>query len=253
MAISVHNSQSEVIIPESLIDEMGFTREVFVSGREKLLPLLYRQYLANFDKPCKPSLLIFFHGTGSVGCDNYKQCRIAAPPLVRFFKKYPEEKCIVLLPQCPANCKWVNVPWNLPDHKMPENPSFYMKSAMALLEEKIREFDVDQKRIFASGISMGGFATWDIAARNPQRFAGLFPICGGADLSKAELLKDMKIWCVHGELDKTVLTLRSRNMVQALKEAGNTQVIYDEVAGAAHNSWDHAFSDDRALEYLFGK
>ena len=61
----------------------------------------------------------------------------------------------------------------------------------------------------------------------------------------------MKIWCVHGEVDTVVLTDRSRNMVRALEEAGNTCVMYEEVPGAAHNSWDHAFADDRALEYLF--
>ena len=250
MALSVHNSQSEVVIPESLIDEMGFEKFVYTGNRAVSLP--YRQYLANFDKEGKPSLLIFFHGAGSVGTDNYLQCRIAAPPLERFFRNNPSEKCVVLLPQCPSREeKWVDVPWNLPGHDIPEKPSKYMACAMELLEEKIREFSVDETRIYACGISMGGFAVWDIAARKPERFAGLFPICGGADLKTAPLLKNTKIWCVHGSVDTVVLTDRSRNMVRALEEAGNPSVIYEEVPGAGHNSWDHAFADDRALDYLF--
>ena len=248
MALSVHNSASEVVIPESLIDEMGFTKDVFRNG-EGSLP--YRQYLANFHAPGKPALLIFFHGSGSKGEDNFRQCRIAAPPLVRFFKNNPSLKAAILLPQCPAEHRWVDVPWDLPAHDLPEKPALHMRLAMKLLEEKIREFAPDEKKIFASGISMGGFAVWDIAARKPELFSGLFPICGGADLKTAPLLRKMRVWCVHGELDTTVLTSRSREMVQALREAGNESVIYDEVPGAAHNSWDHAFSDDRALEYLF--
>ena len=250
MTISVHNSLSEVVIEERHIDEMGFEKFVYTGENSVTLP--YRQYCANFDKEGKPSLLLFFHGAGSVGKDNYLQCRIAAPPLKRFFQNQTSEKCVVILPQCPSREeKWVSVPWDLPCHDMPEQPSRYMACAMALLEEKIREFSVDEKRIYCCGISMGGFAVWDIAARMPERFAGLFPICGGADLKTAPLLKNMKIWCVHGELDTTVLTERSGKMVQALKDAGNTQVVYEVVPGAGHNSWDHAFADDRALEYLF--
>ena len=90
MALSVHNSQSEVVIPESLIDEMGFEKFVYTGNRAVSLP--YRQYRANFDKEGKPSLLIFFHGAGSVGTDNYLQCRIAAPPLERFFRNNPSDE-----------------------------------------------------------------------------------------------------------------------------------------------------------------
>ncbi|MBO5760307.1 MAG: phospholipase [Lentisphaeria bacterium] len=252
MSLSVHNSRSEVIIEESVIDEMGFTRECYTDKNDSSQLLPYRQYLANFDKEGAPSLLLFFHGAGSVGTDNYLQCRITAPPYERFFKNHPDEKCVVLLPQCPSREeKWVSVPWDLPCHDIPETPSKYMRLAMELLEEKIREFAVNEKRIYVNGISMGGFAAWDIAARMPERFAGIFPICGGADLKTAPLLKNMKIWCVHGEVDSTVLTQRSRDMIRALQEAGNTHTIYEEVPGAGHNSWDHAYKDDRALEYLF--
>lgn len=252
MALSVHNSPSEIVVSESHIDALGFTRESFVDPENVSLHLPYRQYLANFDKEGAPSLLLFFHGAGSVGRENYLQCRITAFPYERFFRNHPNEKCVVLLPQCPSiEEKWVDRPWNLPSHDIPEEPSKYMRLAMLLLEEKIREFAVDEKKIYANGISMGGFAVWDIAARMPERFAGIFPICGGADLKTAPLLKNMKVWCVHGGVDTTVLTKRSQDMVQALKEAGNTRVVYEEVAGAGHNSWDHAFADDRALEYLF--
>ena len=148
MALSVHNSQSEVVIPEALIDGMGFEKSVYAGKEGVSLP--YRQYRANFDREGAPSLLIFFHGAGSVGTDKFLQCRIAAPPLERFFRNNPSEKCVVILPQCPSREeKWVDVPWNLPSHDIPEKPSKYMACAMELLEEKIREFAVNHHDIYS--------------------------------------------------------------------------------------------------------
>ena len=145
----------------------------------------------------------------------------------------------------------MDVPWTLPEHSLPGEPSMHMKLAMELLEEKRKEFHIQSANCFAAGISMGGFAVWDMASRLPEAFAGLFVMCGGGDIAQAPKLVNHRIFCIHGGDDGVVLTKRSRDMVKALKEAGCSSLIYEELPGIQHNCWDDALKDDRAFLQLF--
>ncbi len=214
--------------------------------------LLYRQGVYHDELPGAFSLLIFFHGAGERGNDNEAQLRWC----VKEYAEYVEThglKCVILAPQCPAEKKWVNVPWEELKHDIPEQPSPYIAAAMGLLDSKVAEFKVNTKRIYVSGISMGGYGTWDILARRPHFFAAAFPICGGADVKTAPLLKHLPVRFVHGECDSAVPVFRSRSMSEALRLAGNTLFRYEEIPDAEHNVWSAAVQDFSNLDWLFSQ
>jgi len=146
--------------------------------------------------------------------------------------------------------RWVQVEWGGKTHTMPKQPSIPMKLAMASLDQVRKEFSIDEKRIYITGLSMGGYGTWDAIARYPGLFAAAVPVCGGADELTAPQVKDLPIWCFHGGADTTVPTQRSRNMIEALKKAGGSPK-YTEFPGVGHNSWDKAYSTAEMIQWLF--
>lgn len=148
--------------------------------------------------------------------------------------------------------RWVQVDWGGKTHAMPKEPSTPMRLAMAALDKVRAEFSIDPSRIYLTGLSMGGYGTWDLLARRPGMFAAAVPVCGGADETTAPLIRDLPIWCFHGGADKVVPTQRSRNMIEALKKAGGTPK-YTEYPGVGHNSWDKAYSDAEMIGWMFGQ
>ena len=246
MALSVHNSASELSVTPEMIDSLGFENLHFTAPDGFILP--YRRLVANPDLPGAFSLMIFFHGAGSVGDDNFLQMRIPGLPFANYVRKH-RLKTVLLFPQCRKGCKWVDVPWSGLAHDLPEKPSVHMAAAMGLLRETVAEFHPD--RVYAGGISMGGYGAWDIVSRMPETFSAVLAICGGADVKQAPKLRHLRVCDYHGALDTTVPTSRSRDMVAALKAAGCREILYRELPEAAHNAWDPAFADETALDFIF--
>src|SRR5205823_10059822 len=114
------------------------------------------------------------------------------------------------------------------------------KRALAMLDEVMKEYKTDAKRVYLTGLSMGGMGTWSIATAMPDKFAAIVPICGRGDPKQAEKLKDLPIWCFHGEADPTVPVARSRDMIEAVKKAGG-HPKYTEYPGVKHDSWLKAY------------
>src|SRR5205823_8731331 len=110
----------------------------------------------------------------------------------------------------------------------PQSPTFgwNVDALNALLDEVVSKYQVDRERIYLTGLSMGGFGTWALAAAHPEHFAAIVPICGGGDPQDAKRLKDLPIWVFHGAKDPTVAVARSEAMVKALKEAGDKNVKF---------------------------
>lgn len=123
------------------------------------------------------------------------------------------------------------------------------KRALAMLDEVMKEYKVDAKRQTLSGLSMGGFGTWNIAAAHPERWNAIVPICGGGDPKDAAKIKDIPCWCFHGDADTAVPVQRSRDMIDALKKAGG-KPKYDEYPKVGHNSWDKAYGTDELYTWL---
>lgn len=197
----------------------------------------------------KVPLIIFFHGAGERGDDNQAQLTHGARQLLAF-SETNKQPSIIVAPQCPKGKQWVDTPWGDLSHTMPESPSESMQLAIELLDSLIEQLPVDTSRIYVSGLSMGGYASWDIIQRRPHFFAAAFIVCGGADTTRAESLKHLPLWFFHGSEDTVVKTSRSRDMHQALQAAGS-KAKYTEYPGVNHNSWTPAYNDQTALSWLF--
>lgn len=223
----------------------------FVAGRitatnGRILP--YRLYLPSVPDGGKLPLLVHFHGAGSRGVNNTAQLGQARRFATAGFQKtFP---CFVLAPQCPAEERWVDLDWRKIEHTMPQQPTWQMAAALALVEKLLQELPIDPTRVYVNGQSMGGYATWDAISRRPEMFAAAVPVCGGGDVKQVANLKKIPVWAFHGALDKTVPPENSRRMVTALQLAGAT-VQYTEYPGVAHDAWNHAYDEPGLQEWLF--
>ena len=119
----------------------------------------------------------------------------------------------------------------------------------ALLDEIIEKYKVDQDRIYLTGLSMGGFGTWALAAHAPNRFAAIVPICGGGDPSRTKRIARIPAWVFHGGKDPTVPLEMSQKMVEALKKNGGDPkfTIFPD---AGHDSWTQAYDTPELYEWL---
>jgi predicted peptidase len=127
------------------------------------------------------------------------------------------------------------------------------KMALAILEQVEKEYTVDPKRVYLTGLSMGGFGTWSLAAAMPDKWAAIVPICGGVrgntQKEVAEKIKDLPTWAFHGDADMAVKVEGSRDMIAAIKKAGGDPK-YTEYPGVGHNSWDKAYDTDELYDWL---
>ncbi|MBI5758504.1 MAG: dienelactone hydrolase family protein [Planctomycetales bacterium] len=199
----------------------------------------------------KYPLVLFLHGAGERGDDNVAQLKHCTKKFLEPENrdKYP---CFVMVPQCPTGKKWVEVDWSADKHDQPEKPGETMQLVLETLASLQKEFRVDDRRLYVSGLSMGGYGTWDLAARYPDRFAAAAPICGGGDEKMATRLSKLPLWVFHGDQDTAVKPERSRNMIAAIEKAGG-KPKYTEFKGVGHNSWDPAYADPALLEWMFAQ
>jgi predicted peptidase len=179
-------------------------------------------------------LILFLHGAGETGADGQKQVQVGLGPVVK--KEEKTFPAFVLFPQSQERT------WKA-DSKDAQR-------ALDILAAVQKEYKIDDKRLYLTGLSMGGFGTWSLAEKYPDRWAAIVPICGGGDPAAAKAIKDIPCWCFHGDADKAVNVERSRDMVKALKEAGGNPK-YDEYPGVGHNSWDKAYGTKELFDWLW--
>ena len=151
----------------------------------------------DYEKQEKWPLLLFLHGSGERG-SQLDKVKVHGPP--KLIAEGRELPMIVVSPQCPEE-QW----WNT-------------DALLALLDSIGKTHKVDRERVSVTGLSMGGFGTWSLAARAPERFAALVPICGGGEPYWAERFAHVPIWVFHGAKDAAVPLVRSEAMVEALRE-----------------------------------
>jgi predicted peptidase len=196
-------------------------------------------------------LVVFLHGAGERGTNNklqllYFPTQMAQPEWREKFA------CYLLAPQCRNDKRWVEVDWSSPrDPEMPESPSSQLQTVMMMIEKALAEEQVDKSRVYLTGLSMGGFGSFDLAIRKPDWFAAVAPICGAADPKKIGSIKDLPMWIIHGDRDAVVSVDRSRSAVAAIKAAGGSPT-YQELVGVDHNSWTPGYSDrNGVVQWLF--
>ena len=206
---------------------------------------------AKIEEGKKYPLVVFLHGAGERGDDNQAQLKyfpeMMAQPEYR--EKYP---CFVIAPQCREGKSWSGFGRRRNREASDANePSDQLKVVMQILETHIKNEPIDTKRIYLTGLSMGGYGSWDWATRAPDRFAAVVPICGGGDESKADRLVNLPIWAFHGDEDEAVPVERTREMIAAIKKAGGNPK-YTELKGVGHNSWTPAYTDpDGVVKWMF--
>lgn len=219
-------------------------------GRSANLSLPYRLFKpAGYATSRKYPLVIALHGAGERGTNNTAQ--LTANALATVWARDSNQAkfpAFVAAPQCPPNGMWA--PNGRPiDGSQPSDPA---KVALEMLDSLAKEFPLDSDRIYITGLSLGGFGTWDLTMRNPGRFAAAVPICGAGDVTKADRIKSLPIWAFHGDKDPTVPVAGSRDMIAALKTAGGDPK-YTEYPGVGHDSWTPALREPDLVAWVMSQ
>jgi predicted peptidase len=209
--------------------------------------LLYRQLYPDADTFRKYPLVIFLHGSGERGNDNEAQLKwgVANFATDQNMILHP---ALVIAPQCPEKITWSN--FSRTDMKLQPAPTKPMELLIELIHKLIKTMPVDSNRIYITGLSMGGYGTYDAIERYPNLFAAAVPVCGAGDASGAPSIAHMPIWIFHGAEDPAVDPKYSLEMFQALVRAG-AHPGFTEYPQVGHFSWLHAYSDPVMIEWLF--
>ncbi|MDO8587109.1 MAG: prolyl oligopeptidase family serine peptidase [Armatimonadota bacterium] len=175
-------------------------------------------------------LLVFLHGAGERGNDLEKVKLLGPPRMVADGKKFP---FILVSPQCPEDSWWTE----------------QTDVLAAMIDEVEAKYSVDKRRIYLTGVSMGGFGAWALATRQPKRFAAIAPICGAGQPYTAYMLKDIPMWVFHGDKDNVVPPAKSQEMVDAVRAAGGNPK-FTLYPGVGHYSWDATYGNPEFWKWL---
>lgn len=188
----------------------------------------------NAEKADSLPLILFLHGSGERGSDLARVSQVGLPKLVEADPQFP---FIFVAPQCPTNTIWLT----------------HFDALNALLDDVIAAYPVDTRRIYITGLSMGGTGTWGFAAAYPERAAAIVPVCGGDGWFSGDdslcALKDTPTWTFHGALDQVIPLAETARMVRALKACGGNVrlTVYPDVE---HNSWNNAYAEPELYTWL---
>lgn len=215
--------------------------------------LKYRMWAPQYPKQGeKYPVILFLHGSGECGEDNLKQIKVGVPKLVDGILKSGKQ-AIVIAPQCqrdPIN-SWVRRIAFTEKYAAEKNPTVALEAALEIARHAIATRQGDPDRFIITGLSLGGFGTWDAIQRDPSPFAAAAPICAGGDVRLGSKLKKLPLWVAHGAKDKNVSVECSRRMVAVVKRNGNKKVTYVEYPNGAHPIWNQVYSDPKFIDWLF--
>ncbi len=195
----------------------------------------YLLYLPkNYDVQKKYPLLIFLHGAGERGNDLSILKRHSIPCLFDGDVNY---EAIVISPQCKADKTWSSTP----------------EKVVEFINEMTEKYNADKDAVVITGISMGGYGTWQIIMDNPGLFAAAAPICGGGMAWRAEVIKDLPLRIYHGEEDGVVNVFYSKDIYQALKNRGAKDVQLFLYPNVGHDVWEKVYNETDLIDWLLSK
>ncbi|KRG73922.1 phospholipase [Stenotrophomonas chelatiphaga] len=202
-------------------------------------------------------VVLFLHGSGERGRDGMKQTKAGIGPYLReHASTFP---ALVVLPQVPNHQEW---------------DGLNNRIALAALDATLAEFSADPSRQYLTGMSMGGYGSWNIALSAPDRFAAIVPVCGAVIAPReerqtlfvaavaneadpytalAQRLKNVPVWMFHGAQDDVVLPRDDRRLHAAFKAAGAADARYTEYPDGNHNAWDATYADTAMWTWLFAQ
>lgn len=198
----------------------------------------------NYDAKSKNGspLILFLHGAGERGDDVWRSS-IHGPS--KYAAQNPDFPFILVTPACPAEGVWSN------------------DVLLELLDEVISKHNVDEKRLYLTGLSMGGYGTWNLGLTHAERFAAIAPICGGGGRIevllaargytgpvKIEPLRTLPVWAFHGAKDPVVPIEESERMIRALEEAKCKEVKFTVYPEAQHDSWTETYNNPALYDWF---
>jgi len=201
------------------------------------------KYLLRLPQDYKPTdkkrwpLLLFLHGAGERGSRLALVTKHGPPESVTQEWDFP---FFILMPQCPHEQIWDD------------------DALLALLDHVIARFRIDIRRVYLTGLSMGGYGTWNLGLKYPERFAAIAPICGGgsgadvllASPAKARELRSLAVWAFHGAWDAVVPVIESKVIVAALRKAGCRKVALTVYPDAEHDSYTRTYNRPELYKWL---
>jgi predicted peptidase len=195
-------------------------------------------------------LVLYLHGAGERGTDNAAQIKYL-PTWMATGEMRNEFPCFLIAPQCRPDRLWVETPRAFDRAAPRQAPGPQMQVVINILGEVIASYPIDAKRLYLTGLSMGGYGSWDLGTRLADRWAAVAPICGGGDELYADRLRNVPVWAWHGADDDVVPAAKSRRMIEAIRQAGG-EPKYTELPGVGHDSWTPAYTKaDGVVPWMF--
>ncbi len=223
-----------------------YEQHLFIAARDTL-PYRLLKPVANRQGPFP--LVLFLHGAGERGRDNIKHTQYIDKLFLDTTnrQKFP---CYVVAPQCPPQLKWTDMKWKETTHRQSPEPTWPIKRAKELVDSLIHVLNIDTSRIYITGLSMGGYGTFDFCARYADIVAAAVPVCGGYDVQKVAAMQHISFRIYHGAKDLVVPVANSQKMVAAMRDK-KMVVQYIELPEVKHDAWLNAYRSSELLEWLF--
>jgi len=194
----------------------------------------YLLYLPqDYDADKKSQMILFLHGRGESDGPLSLVAKWGPPRMAAIGD---ELNYVLVSPQCPGDDSW--------------NKPTQQKRLVELLDHIVATYSIDTDHVALTGLSMGGYGSWRLAADHPQRFSAIVPVCGGGDPDDAEKLKDLPIWIFHGDQDEAVPFQRSVEMFEAIQKVGGTQVKFTSMEHIGHNCWSATYATPQLVEWI---
>jgi len=221
----------------------------------------YRLYVPeNYDTSKSYPLVLFLHGGGERGTDNEKQILAndgaviwAAP------ENQAKHPAFVLAPQARNVHDGGFGITRDTNNNISLNRVFEFSqdlgTAYDILQKVRSEYNIDSNRLYSTGLSQGGFGTFNLNLKYPDLFAAMVPIAGGGDPAQAFKLVNKPIWAFHAVDDVIIPVAYSQNIVAAIQNAGGNPIYteYPIELGYNHASWVPAYENKEMIEWVFNQ
>jgi predicted peptidase len=217
---------SQDVYPKELTFQPGNTTITKTATAYPYLIYMPGMYCPDVDEQWP--LIVFLHGSGERGSNPELVKKNGPPALIGDWEDSP---FFLVSPQCPEGEVWDN------------------ERLMALVKEIRGKYHIDSTRMYLTGLSMGGYGTWNLASTYPGVFAAIAPVCGGGSRLLAHKLKDTPVWAFHGEEDNIVPPSESLRMTEAVNTAGGNAIL-TLYPGIGHNSWEPAYANTELYTWL---
>ncbi len=247
-----------LLLSQLSIANTGFINKTLSYNEKEFSYQVYIPSAWNAEK--KWPVILFLHGAGERGEDGLLQTEVGIGSSIRSNKALFTS--IVVMPQCHKGKWWSDIDME--------------KQALLALDKSIREYNGNTKKIYLTGLSMGGYGTWNIATKYPEKFAAIVPVSArsrppeGVEPAAnsiaaysnniyhdtAQKVAHLPIWMFHGEKDQVVPVSESRNIKNELDKLQKNQLkkaIYTELSGMPHNIWSAVYSRKDLYQWLFSQ